>query len=337
MPISIFPLVRYRMHKHQDRTEEYMRSKVGRYMSSVYAEVAERGPLTAADLTDPGKRSSGWWSWWGSGNGKSALEHLYDAGLIAIAGRHGFERVYDLTERVIPKTALDAAAPAREEAMKQLICLGAKACGLGTSGDIAGYFNVDDWRDRLPAGPWWASPKNARSRAKSIVKRLVSELVEEKRLLPVRVERWKEPAYMHPQASLPGPVNVRAIVTPFDSLVWDRSRIERLFGMKYRIEMYTPPPKRIYGYYVCPFLLGDTLVARCDLKADRARKVLMVQSAFLEPGRNAARVAAELAEELRKMQGWLELDHIEVHERGDLAAALMKNVSPRTAISSRAV
>lgn len=330
MPTSLYPLVRYRMQKHHERTREYMRSDGGRYMARVYAEVSERGPLTAAELTDPGKRSKGWWSWWGSGNGKSALEHLYDAGLVAIAGRRRFERIYDLTERVIPKSALDAPAPPREEAMKQLICLGAKACGIGTLGDLVGYLNVDDWRDRLPAGPWWAYPKDARRRAKPIAGRLVSELVEEKRLLPARVEGWKEQAYMLPRTLFDGTANVRALVTPFDSLVWDRDRIERLFGMTYRIEMYTPPPKRIYGYYVCPFLLGDTLVARCDLKADRTRKVLIVQGAFLEPGRDARRIASELARELREMQSWLELDRTQVNERGDLAAALSKSVNVRT-------
>ena len=330
MPISLYPLVRYRMQKHHEQTRQYMRTEGGRYMAGVYSEVGERGPITAAELTDPGKRSKGWWSWWGSGNGKSALEHLYDAGLVAIAGRRGFERSYDLTERIIPKAALDAPAPPREEAMKQLICLGAKACGIGTTGDLAGYLNVDDWRDRLPAGPWWAYPKEARRRERPIVRRLVSELVEEKRLLPARVEGWKEQAYMHQGTSVGGTDNVRALVTPFDSLVWDRDRIERLFGMVYRIEMYTPPPKRIYGYYVCPFLLGDTLVARCDLKADRTRRILLVQGAFLEPGQNARRIAAELACELREMQSWLELDRTEVNERGDLAAALSKSVNVRT-------
>jgi uncharacterized protein YcaQ len=148
------------------------------------------------------------------------------------------------------------------------------------------------------------------------------ELVEETRLLPARVEGWKDQAYLHPQARVPRTVEARGFVTPFDSLVWQRGRLERLFGMKYTIEMYVPPLKRIYGYYVCPFLLGDTLVARCDLKADRARKVLMVQSAFLEPGQNARRVVPDLIGELRHMQAWLELDRIEISERGDLAAML---------------
>jgi uncharacterized protein YcaQ len=327
LPISLYPLVRYRMHKHTERTQEYMRSERGGYMANVYAEVAERGPITAAELSNPGNLSGSWWGWWGSGNGKATLEHLYDSGLVAIAGRRGFERLYDITERIIPQAALDAPAPPREEAMKQLICLAAKAYGVGTSGDITGYFNIDGWRDRMPAGPRWTRPKGPDGRrATSIAKQLVSELVDEGRLVPARVEGWKEQAYLHPQARVPRTVDARGLVTPFDSLVWERSRMERLFGMKYTIEMYLPAPKRVYGYYVCPFLLGDTLVARCDLKADRARKILMVQSAFLEPGQDARRVVPDLASELRHMQAWLELDRIEVSERGDLAAMLHGSV-----------
>ncbi len=324
IPISLFPLVRHRMHKHTERTHEYMGAERGAYMAKVYAEIAERGPLAAGELSDPGKRTSHWWGW---GVGKAAVEHLYNAGLVAIAGRRGFERLYDLAERVIPRAALDAPVPPREEAMKQLLCLGAKAYGVGTSEDIAGYFEIDGWRDRLPAGPYWERPKGADGRrTKPIVKRLVAELVEEGRLLLGRVEGWKEAAYVHPDARVPRSVDARALVTPFDSLVWDRKRLERLFGMKYTIEMYTPAPRRIYGYYVCPFLLGDTLVARCDLKADRSRKILVVQSAFLERGQEARRVAPRLAEELRHMQLWLGLDAVKVVLRGNLAAALRRTV-----------
>jgi uncharacterized protein len=327
LPLSLYPLVRYRMHKHTERTEEYMRSEAGRYMASVYAEVAERGPLTAAELSSPGKNSGGWWGWWGTGNGKATLEHLYDAGLVSIAGRRGFERLYDITGRVVPEAVLDAPAPPREQAMKQLICLAAKACGVGTAGDLTGYFNTDGWHDRVPPGPRWTHTKDpGRRRATPIARRLVAELLEEGRLLPVRVEGWKEQAYLNPEARVPRSVDARSIVTPFDSLVWERSRIERLFGMKYTIEMYLPPPKRLFGYYVCPFLLGDTLVARCDLKADRARRTLMVQSAFVEPGQNARRVAPELLAELRQMQAWLELDRIELSERGDLATTLRRSL-----------
>ena len=328
LPISLYPLVRYRMQKHVDRTQEYMRSERGAYMARVYAEIAERGPIAAADLSNPGRRTGSWWGWWGSGNGKATLEHLYDAGLVAIAGRRGFERLYDLTDRIIPPAAIDAPVPPREEAMKRLICLAAKAYGVGTFGDITGYFNIDGWRDRLPPGPWWARPKGqAGRRATPIAKRLISELVEEGRLLPVRVEHWKDQAYLHPDARVPGTVDACGLVTPFDSLVWERGRMERLFGMQYAIEMYVPARKRVYGYYVCPFLLGDTLVARCDLKADRERKVLMVQSAFLEPGQDARRVAPALIGELRQVQEWLALDRIEVAERGDLARMLRRSVS----------
>jgi uncharacterized protein YcaQ len=324
LPISLFPLLRYRMDRHTDQTQAYMRSKRGAYMARVYAEVVERGPITAAELSSPGKRSGSWWNW---GAGKAAIEHLYDSGLVSIAGRRGFERLYDLTERVIPKAALDAPAPPREEAMKQLLCRGAKACGVGTFDDIVEYFHIDGWRDRLPPGPWWAGPKGlAGGRAKPIAKRLLAELVEEGRLLPARVRGWKDPAYVHPGARVPRAIDARGIVTPFDSLVWDRARLGRLFGMKYTLEMYVPAPRRVYGYYVCPFLLGDTLVARCDLKADRDRKVLMVRSAFLEPGQDARRVLRGLAGELRHLQSWLEMDRIEVAERGDLAARLRRSL-----------
>ena len=322
MPISIYPLLRYRMRS--DIANEYMRTDRGAYLAQVYAEVAERGPIAVAELSNPGKGSAGWWQW---GTGKAALEYLYDAGLVAIAGRRRFQRVYDISERVIPRSALDAPAPPREEAMKQLICLGAKASGVGTLTDITRYFKTDGWRDRLPPGPYWERPKGlARRSAKPIAKRLVSELVEEGRLLSVRVEGWLEPAYLPPGAGVPRNVDSRALVTPFDSLVWDRGRVERLFGMKYALELYTPPPRRVYGYYVLPFLLGDTLVARCDLKADRDRKVLMVQSAFLEAAQDARYVVPELGAALRQMQEWLELDWIEVAERGDLAAPLRAQV-----------
>jgi len=320
LPISLYPLVRYRMHSEE--TLEYMRSNRGAYMAKVYEEVAAQGPMTVGRLSNPGKRTSNWWGW---GAGKATLEHLYNAGLVAIAGRRGFERLYDIAERVIPRSALDAPAPPREEAMKQLICLGAKACGVGTFGDVAGYFHTDGWRDRLPKVPYWERSKGPDGRrARPIGKRLVSELVEEGRLLPARVEGWTEPAYLHPDASVPEAVDARALVTPFDSLVWERSRIDRLFGMKYTIELYTPAAKRIYGYYVMPFLLGDTLVGRCDLKADRQSRILMVLGAFLEPEEDARRVAPELAAELRKVRAWLEFDRVEVTDHGDLAAELLR-------------
>ena len=326
LPLSLYPVMRYRMHA--DETLEYMKTPPGAYLASVYAEVRERGPLAASDLSDPGERNSKWWGW---GRGKMGLEHLFNAGLVAIAGRRGFERLYDLAERVIPRAALDAEPLPKEEAMKTLICLGAEACGVGTATDIVGYLDTDGWRERTPAirpeGSKWSW-----GRRKPIAKRLVAELVEEQRIVPVAVEGWSEQAYLHPKARVPRAMHARALVTPFDSLVWERDRIRRLFGMEYTIEIYTPSHKRVYGYYVFPFLLGDTLVARCDLKADRQRGVLMVQSAHLENGQNARVVAPALADELALMAEWLELERIEVRRKGNLAMALRSattNAAPR--------
>jgi len=312
MPVSLFPLFRYRMQS--DAMREYMATERGVYARQVYEEVAERGPLVAVDLSNPGKRTGNWWGW---ASGKAALEQLYDAGLVAIAGRRGFERVYDLVERVVPPSALEVDIP-HDAAMKQLICLAAQACGVGTFEDITGYFKLYSYVDRR-----WARYNTAWSGPALPPKRgLVAELVEEGRLVAAQVEGWKEPAYLAANARVPRSVNARAFLTPFDSLVWERSRLKRLFGMQYAIELYTPPPKRIYGYYVCPFLLVYSMVARCDLKADRFRRTLMVQSAFLEPDQHAASVVEDLAEALREMQAWLGLERIEVADRGDLATPL---------------
>ena len=318
LPIELYPMLRYRMHS--DAAREYMRSARGEFLASIYAEVGEHGPIAAAELKDPGRRNGKWWGW---GRGKAALEHLYDAGLLAISGRRGFERLYDLTERVIPHSARVAPAPPREEAMKRLICLGAEACGVGTASDLVGYFDTDGWRERNPPTPWWErNTGEPLGRRKTIAKRLVSELVDEGRLIPARLEGWSEVAYVHPRARIPTSIDARALVTPFDSLVWARDRIARLFGMEYSIELYVPKHRRVFGYYVFPFLLGDTLVARCDLKADRQRRVLMVPSAHLEAGQKGKRVAAHLAAELDLMREWLGLDRIEVGRRGNLVTAL---------------
>ena len=327
LPLSLYPLLRYRMDKYAEWTQRYMRSQRGAYMAKVYAEVAERGPLAAAELSSPGKRSGNWWGW---SIGKTTLEHLFDIGLLAIAGRRGFERLYDLAERVIPRAVREAPAPPREQAMKQLILLAAKACGVGTFNDLTEYFYIDRWSDRSGPVPRWAR-RNGR-RAKPVAKRLVSELVDEGRLVPARVDGWKEPAYVLPDVKVPRTVEARAFVTPFDSLVWDRRRLRRLFGMDYTIEIYTPVAKRVYGYYVFPFLLDDEIVARCDLKADRARRVLMVQGAHLEPGQDARRVIPALARELRELQAWLRLDHVEIGARGDLAAKLRRGSAAKRAL-----
>ena len=318
MPVELYPLLRYRMEEAEMRA--FMATERGAYMARVYEEVRERGPLATGELSQPGRRSGKWWGW---GEGKLALELLFKSGLLAVAGRRAFERVYDLRERVIPAPLLDTPAPPREAAMKELICLGAKACGVGSSVDITGYLYVDGWNDRTPIGAHLGDPAPPRGRrAKPVAKRLVAELVEAGRLLPCRVEGWTEPAYLSPGAGAPPTVAASALLTPFDSLVWERGRIERLFGMTYTIEIYTPAAKRVYGYYVMPFLLGDTLVGRCDLKADRKAGSLLVQAAHAEPGQVPKRIAPPLARELRRLARWLGLQGIEAADRGDLAPAL---------------
>lgn len=319
LPVALYPLFRYRMDKHREWTERFMRSARGAYMSAAYAEIADRGPIAASELSNAGKRKGNWWGW---SVGKLTLEHLYDTGLLAIAGRRGFERLYDIAERVIPKAARDTPVPPRERAMKELILLSAKAQGIGTAEDLRAYFYVDGWSDRSGPVPWrWTA---RRGRTKPIAPRLFTELVEEGRLVPVAVQGWKEPAYALPGFKVPRAVNARAFVTPFDSLVWDRARLKRLFGMDYTIEIYTPVAKRKYGYYVFPFVLGDKIVARCDLKADRSRGALVVRSAHLEPGQDARRAVPAMARELDTMRNWLELDGIEVANHGGLAAKLRR-------------
>lgn len=328
LPVSLYPLFRYRMDKHREWTERFMRSGRGAYMARVYAEVAERGPLSAAGLAEPGKRAGNWWGW---SVGKRTLEHLFDTGHLAVARRRGFERLYDVAERVLPQAAREARAPSREQAMKELIMLAAKAYGVGTAEDLRTYFYVDGWSDRQGPVPWRWARKRPRP-AKPVAPRLVAELVEEGRLVPVRVDGWKEQAYALPGFKVPRAVEATAFVTPFDSLVWDRSRLRRLFGMDYTIEIYTPLAKRKYGYYVFPFVLGDKIVARCDLKADRERGVLVVRSAHLEPGHDARRAVPAMARELETLRTWLALEGIEVADRGGLAASLRRASGAKKAL-----
>jgi uncharacterized protein YcaQ len=301
MPMTTQPLWRWRMERLRDRwrgsVDRIERERPG-YAAAVLAEVRDRGALAASDLTDGGTASGPWWGW---ADGKEVLEWLHWAGDLSIAGRrNGFERVYDLTERVVPAEILAAPTPSIEDAHRELVRTAARALGVATRRDIFSYFYL-----------------RADRTAKSI-----AELVEEGELVPVTVDGWSDPAYLAAGARQPRSVEARALLAPFDPVVFDRDRVERLFGMRYRIEIYTPAPKRVFGYYVLPFLLGDTLVGRVDLKADRAQETLLVQAAHGEPGVDLGVVAAALAEELRVMAGWLELAKIEVRGQGDLSPAL---------------
>jgi len=201
---------------------------------------------------------------------------------------------------VLPAEIVGTPTPPIEEAQRELVRIAARAYGVATEPDLGDYF-------RLP-------------RAESKLR--VAELVAAGELVPVSVDGWKAPAYVWPQARRPRRIDTRALLSPFDSLIWFRERAERLFGFRYRIEIYTPAPKRIYGYYVLPFLLGDSLVARVDLKSDRQAGVLRVQGAFAEPDVDVTHVADELAAELAITAKWLDLDGVVVGERGDLAAPL---------------
>ncbi len=322
LPIELHPLMRWRMDKNAEEFERFRAIIEGRrpgYVKSIEREIAQRGPLAFGDLADPGRlekvktkyaeSSIAWWRW---ADGKSVLESLFDMGRVAVAGRRNFERLYDFAERVIPEEILALPTPSEEDARRALVGIASRALGVATLRDLADYF-------RLPM---------AETRARA------AELVEQGGLLPARVEGWTDPAYLSAGTKAPA-IEAHSLVSPFDSLVWNRARAERLFGFHYRIEIYVPEPKRVHGYYVLPFLLGDTLVARVDLKADRKSGALLVPGAFLEHGNNGRHVVGELATELRRMADWLALDQIRVGDRGDLAPQLARALGNRKISAAR--
>nr|WP_308292181.1 crosslink repair DNA glycosylase YcaQ family protein [Prauserella halophila] len=277
-------------------------------VDDVLAVVKERGPVGAGtiekELTGGERRTPG--SWWERSEVKKICEWLFGTGELTTGTRRGFERCYELTERVVPadvrQRRVDPADAARE-----LIERSADALGVATDTDLRDYYRL--------------GPATART--------AVAEAVEAGTLEPVRVEGWRQQAYRHAAATAPRSVTGSALLCPFDPLIWERNRTERLFGFRYRIEIYVPAARREYGYYVFPFLCDGRLVGRVDLKADRSASVLRVPGAFAEPGVDQGRVAAELAVRLRETAGWLELDGVEVGERGDLVPALRRALSPR--------
>lgn len=301
LPIDTWPLWQWQMRRAERGEDIYSGlAKFGRERTDLIAEMVRRvatdGPLAASDIE--GQRGQG--GWWGWSDAKTALEWLFWAGRITARERKpSFERIYDLPERVIPQSVRDLPVPDEEEAHRQLTRMAASALGIATMGDLRDYF-------RLPAPGY---------------KDRIAELVEAGELLPVKVEGWSNQAYLSPDARFPRRIEARALLSPFDPLVWERSRAERLFDFRYRIEIYTPAEKRIYGYYVLPFLLGERIVARVDIKADRAASVLRVQAAHAEPCA-PSETAAELLAELRLMADWLGLERIEIMPSGDLASAL---------------
>lgn len=297
VPVEQRPLYGWMMTGHP-RWKAMRRSAAERpeLIQSVLDRLRAEGPLVASDLQMHDRPKGQWWDW---DDGKFALEHLFRLGEVAATRRpNDFARMYDLAERVIPADVLNAPTPTEHEAKKELLVLAASYFGVGTAADLADYHRLAHTRPHL------------------------AELVEEGRLIATRVEGWKHQAYLHPDAKRPRRIIARAVLSPFDPVVWFRDRAERLFGFHYRIEIYTPEPKRQFGYYVLPFLLGDELVGRVDLKADRKAGKLLVQGAYGEPGIAEAHVAEELADELKLMAGWLGLDEVLVKPRGDLSGAL---------------
>jgi uncharacterized protein YcaQ len=277
-------------------------------VSAVLKAVQERGPIGAGTLERElgGGVGPARGSWWNRTDTKRICEWLFGIGELTTGTRRGFERLYDLPERVLPPEVLGRRVGA-EEGARELISRAGAALGVATETDLRDYYRLRPERSR----------------------QAVAELVEAGELEPVVVRGWRAPAYQHRNARRPWRVTGAALLCPFDPLIWDRARTERLFGFRYRIEIYVPEHRRSHGYYVFPFLLDGELVARVDLKADRAADVLRVPGAFAEPGTaDSARVVAELARALREMAQWLELDGITIGQRGDLAASLGTVVRP---------
>jgi uncharacterized protein YcaQ len=304
IPVELHPHLRWRMRRAHDDAWGGMR-RIARdrpdLVAAVLEDLRDRGPLTAAQLAhldDPRGPKGPWWDW---SDVKRALEFLFWSGEITSARRRRFERLYDVPERVLPASVIAAPTPPDDEAQRELLRVAARSLGIATEPDLRDYF-------RLPAAD---------------AKLRVPELVEAGELLPVAVEGWRGPAYMAPGARVPRQVDARALVGPFDSLIWERPRVERVFGFRYRIEIYVPKEQRVHGYYVLPLLLGDRLVARVDLKSDRAAGALLVQAAHAEPDA-PPETAEALAAELRRMAAFLGLDDVTVVGAGDLAPALQR-------------
>jgi uncharacterized protein YcaQ len=307
MPVAHQPLFRWRMAEG-DAWGGMVRvaKEHPEYVTAILQEVTERGPISAGELSDEGPKREGWG--WGWSLGKRALEWLFWTGRLAARRRPNFQREYDLPERILPKEVVEAPTPSDEEAYRELLRLSIRALGLGTARDLSDYFRIGVPRLR---------PRFA-------------ELVEEGSILRVTVEGWTQPTYLDPNARLPRTVNVHTLISPFDSLIWERARTERLFGFRYRIGIYTPKADRVHGYYVLPFLMGDRPAARVDLKADRKAGALLVQGSFGEPETDPTATVDALASELLRLAGWLGLDTVKVTPRGDLAPQLKRAVGRRS-------
>ncbi|TPW73064.1 winged helix-turn-helix domain-containing protein [Schumannella sp. 10F1B-5-1] len=297
LPIGALPLIQWRMQEYRERShrasDSWARENTA-MLDFIRAELAEKGPLAASEIEhDANKRNGPWWGW---SDVKTALEILFRWGEVFSAGRTRFERRYGLPEQVLPAGALDAPLP-RDEAVRELVRRSLVAHGIGTPKDIADYY-------RLKVEP---------------TKQALRELADAGLATPVAVPGWSKQAWLDPTARKPRRVETVALLSPFDPVVWERARTEKLFGFHYRIEIYTPAPQRRFGYYTLPLLVDEQIAGRIDLKSDRARGVLRVQSAWTEPGA-PAEVEQRIQPLLQQIAAWQGLDAgIEVADWGDLA------------------
>ena len=284
VPLALQPLLRWRMARAQrgsgtyGRVAETVRTRRSE-LDRVLAIIRERGALSAGEL-EGGKGRGSWWGW---SDIKLDLETLFWCGEVTTRTRRGFERVYDLPERVFPAAIVNAPTPAEDDAQRELVRIAARACGIAAERDLRDYFRLD--------------LADARQR--------VAELVDCGELLAVAVEGLRGPRYLWHQARVPRRIEAQAILSPFDSVVWERARTRELYEFDFRLEIYTPAHKRVHGYYVLPFLLGDRLTARLDLKHDRTASTLLVHAVHIEPWTSRRAIAGPLRDELRALADFL--------------------------------
>jgi uncharacterized protein YcaQ len=303
LPMALHPLLRWRMARAEALEEGWggllrVFRERPEFVGSLLSRVEDEGPVGAGALRDTPRGKGTWWGW---DDVKRGLEYLFWSGRVSTSRRtNGFERLYDVTERVIPSAVLALPTPSREDAQRELVRIAARAHGVATERDLRDYFRL-----RVDEG-----------------RAAVASLVEDGALQPVRVEGWRDVAYLSPGAVVPRWVRRSALLSPFDPLVWERSRTSRLFDVDYRIEIYVPAAKRVYGYYCLLFLHDEAIRARVDLKSDRKDGVLRVLASWLEAGSVPGSTAQALAVQLRRAAAWQGLSEVVVEDRGDLAREL---------------
>ncbi len=309
IPIEHWPLFRWRMQFYRNYYAEnetaWMQTN-DRHTAWVRAELEAKGPLAASEIEDDSRKGkSGWWDW---SDTKRALEYMFRVGEVVSAGRTRFERTYALAEQRIPGAVLDREV-SEKDAVRELLAMSARAHGIGTLRDLADYY-------RIKQAPALAA---------------LNELVDTGELVPVKVAGWKGPAWLHRDARIPRRIDAAALLSPFDPVVWERARAERMFGFHYRIEIYTPEPKRVFGYYSLPVLVDDQLVGRIDLKSDRQARVLRVQSAWRQPNAPAG-IEERIVPLLEATRAWQGLDSVAFAGRGDLSSELAAAWHPTTTV-----